>query len=136
MNPFTTGTAAKKKMGCILDVVEGMLVRCPLSKNHTLAWQPLWGGGGIRVPWCRHVDVTTSRSPWVRCNSTKRASLTSLYAELSWSAIRYSNEEQGKWKDGSETPAHQQGVAYSGTGRYLHGQVGRQYPAKEALRLG
>ena len=47
----------KVKMGGMLDYVAVMLVRCKLSNNHTLAWQPIWGGG---VPWCRHVDVTTS----------------------------------------------------------------------------
>ena len=80
-------------MGCILDYVAVMLVQRPLGKTHTSERQPIGGGG---VPWCRHVDVTTIISPWVKCNSSKRVSLTSPYAEPAWTPIQYSNDTTRK----------------------------------------
>ena len=46
--------------------------------------------------WCQHVDVTRSRIPWVRSDSSKRVSLTSPYAEPAWTSIRYSDENTRK----------------------------------------
>ena len=43
------------KMGCILDYVGVTLGRCPLSKTHPLAWQPIWGGHAM-VPACGRND--------------------------------------------------------------------------------
>ena len=43
---------------------------------------------------------------------------------------------QRKWKDGSETPAHQHEAAQKGPWGYQYHQVGQRYPVTQSLGLG
>ena len=44
------------KMGCILDEVLVLLVRCPLGKHRPLAWQPVGGAGHALQAGCGRKD--------------------------------------------------------------------------------